>query len=79
MASYDDFLAKLNLLPPQADKMLRNIRRLDQTVQEKQLSLQQARTAFIEQLEKHGQPKTQQLIAQMNANYRSICRKEGEV
>jgi hypothetical protein len=33
MSSYEEFLHKLNLIPPQADKLLRQIRQLDQQVE----------------------------------------------
>lgn len=39
MASYDEFLHRLNLIPPQADKLLRNIRQLDQEVEQEKIKL----------------------------------------
>lgn len=33
MTTYEEFLHKLNLIPPQADKLLRQIRQLDQEVE----------------------------------------------
>ncbi len=43
MSSYDDFLHRLNLIPSQADKLLREIRHLDQEVEQYKLKLEPLR------------------------------------
>jgi len=35
----DDFIHKLNLIPPQTDQLLRNIRQIDKQVEEDRLRL----------------------------------------
>jgi len=39
MSYIDDFIHKLNLIPPQADKLLRSIRQIDKEVEEARLKL----------------------------------------
>lgn len=39
MSYMDDFIHKLNMIPPQADRLLRTIRQLDKEVEELRLQL----------------------------------------
>lgn len=43
MTSYEEYLHKLNLIPPQVDKLLRLVRSLDQQVEKLKLQLEPMR------------------------------------
>lgn len=50
MSYIDEFIHKLNLIPPEADKLLRQIRELDKKVEEIKVELEENRTKFLEKL-----------------------------
>lgn len=58
MNSYEELLHKLNLIPPQADKLLRQIRTLDQEVEQLKLKLEPMKDNFLEKLEHQPDRKT---------------------
>lgn len=50
MSYMDDFIHRLNMIPPQADSLLRQIRSLDREVEQLRLDLDPRRQAFLTQL-----------------------------
>lgn len=50
MSYMDDFIHRLNMIPPQADSLLRQIRALDREVEQLRLDLDPRRQAFLTRL-----------------------------
>jgi F0F1-type ATP synthase membrane subunit b/b' len=50
MSYMDDFIHRLNMIPPQADQLLRQIRALDREVEQLRLDLDPRRQAFLANL-----------------------------
>jgi hypothetical protein len=48
----DDFIHRLNMIPPQADSLLRQIRQLDKEVEELRLELDPKRDLFLAKLDR---------------------------
>jgi hypothetical protein len=50
MSYMDDFIHRLNMIPPQADQLLRQIRAIDREVEQLRLDLDPRRQAFLANL-----------------------------
>lgn len=76
MSYMDDFIHRLNMIPPQADSLLRQIRKLDKEVEELRLQLEPRREAFLRRLDRWTEKKNGRGKSEIDEEYRHIVRIE---
>lgn len=79
MSYIDDFIHRLNLIPPQADRLLRSIRQTDRDVELLRLRLDPLRCSFLAKLEAWSDKRPAKLRAELEEDYRQILKLENEM
>ena len=75
----DDFIHRLNMIPPQADSLLRQIRKLDKEVEDLQIRLQPLRELFLQQVVGWGDKRAIKARQEMDQDFRQIVRIENDI
>lgn len=79
MSYMDDFIHRLNMIPPQADHLLRQIRTLDREVEQLRLDLDPRRQAFLTRLHRWTDKRGTKIRAEAEAEYRRIATLEDQI
>jgi hypothetical protein len=58
MSYIEDFIHRLNLIPPQADRLLRSIRQIDREVEQLRLTVEPLRNDFLLKLQRWNDKRT---------------------
>ncbi len=75
----DDFIHRLNMIPPQADSLLRQIRKLDKEVEDLQIRLYPLRELFLQQVVGWGDKRAIKARQEMDQDFRQIVRIENDI